>query len=63
MKEDVAPQKECIVCEAPLPSTSMYLPHVRPVGAHVCGDDCLHVALRRFDRTGRVDGKVDSPTV
>lgn len=59
---DVAPHDECIVCEEELsrPSQAMLIPHSRPIGARVCSDACLERALRRYDRTGRVDGQLDS---
>lgn len=53
----------CVVCHRDRPETDpngtwSYLAGATPLGAMVCSKDCLEVAIRRHEQTGRVDDKL-----
>jgi hypothetical protein len=56
---EVAPPG-CVVCHKPKPDGEnvpgwAYLAGSVPVGAITCSGPCMQTAIRRFQRTGRVD--------
>lgn len=57
---EVAPDG-CVVCGKEPPGLGdvgwSYLAGSYPIGSMTCSEECLAVALERFERTGRVDLK------
>ena len=63
MSEELAPL-ECIVCgkKPPGPNSPgwVLLVGFLPLGSMTCSEQCLEIALTRFDSTGRLDSEVQS---